>query len=148
MTGEETPAAGEQRRRPRGGPRTPDGKRKSSRNALRHGLSLSPAGDPALCAQAERLAAALAGEGASTERFERCRALAHAQLDVWRVRAVRAALIDTAAAQKRGDATLNDREREGAALLAAWPQLVRLERYDRRAHSRRKRLVRTLDSLD
>lgn len=78
--------------------------------------------------------------------MQRCRAFAYAEIDLWRVRAARAAMIDQAAAQVR-DKERPRTEREGAALLAAWPQLVRLERYERRAHSRRKRAIRRLDNV-
>jgi len=147
MTAEANSAASGERPQRRGGPHTPGGKRRAARNSFRHGLSLSIGGDPALCARAERLAVAIAGKDPSLERLEQCRIFAHAQVDMWRVRLARAALIDLAAARNGGSDAPPDAQRDGAALLAAWPQLVRLERYERRAHSRRDRAARLLDFL-
>jgi ribonuclease I len=78
--------------------------------------------------------------------MEQCRAFAYAEIALWRVRAARVAILDQAAAQL-GEKDLPNNEREGAALLAAMPQLVRLERYERRAHSRCKRAARKLDPI-
>ena len=120
MSGEADSAASKPRRRR--GPNTPGGKWRSSRNALRHGLSLTLAGEAV--ERAEQLAVGIAGNEPSAERMEQSRAFAHAEIDLWRVHAARAAMIDL-----------------------AMPQLVRLERYERRAHSRRKRAARKLDSM-
>ena len=73
-----------------GGPRTARGKAHSARNALRHGLSLPVAADPATAAAVEALirqilAAPVVEAGASAERIALAQAVAEAQVDVARL---------------------------------------------------------------
>jgi len=114
-----------------GGPRTARGKAHSARNALRHGLSLPVAADPATAAAVEALTrqilAAPPGEaGAPAERAE-------AQVDVARIRHVRHDLI--AAAFIRGNDT-----------TALAQRLAAINRYERSALWRRKFAIRAFDA--
>jgi hypothetical protein len=61
------------------GPRTVEGRTRSARNALRHGLSLPVCSDPALCEEVEALARDIAGTDANAEILERARRVAEAQ---------------------------------------------------------------------
>jgi hypothetical protein len=71
------------------GPKTGQGRARSARNALRHGLSLPVFSDRALSEEVEALAREIAGLGANTEIQELARQIAEAQIDLRRVRDAR-----------------------------------------------------------
>lgn len=78
------------------GPCTVEGRTRSARNALRHGLSLPVCSDPALCEEVEALARDIAGTDASAEILELARRVAEAQIDLRRVRCARHKLLSDA----------------------------------------------------
>jgi hypothetical protein len=75
------------------GPRSRAGKKRGSKNALRHGLTLNLSG-VALTEQAEELARRIAGDNADADALEHARAAAEAELDLARIRRVKLALIE------------------------------------------------------
>ena len=116
------------------GPRSSAGRAVSRRNALRHGLAINIGTDPTFQDDVENLAKAMSCWGGKQEMTECVREAAAAELDLIRIRRIRAHLLekyiaDTAAPD--GLTELNDK-------------LARLERYERRAFSRRKRALRAM----
>jgi hypothetical protein len=107
------------------GPRTRSGKVKASRNALRHGLDAVDCGDSGLAEQTERLAKAIC-QGSDRVGYQQALIIAESFADIARIRAARVHVL------------------EGALEL---PKILRLERYERRALSRRRRAIRLLDAL-
>ena len=71
------------------GPKSDEGRQRSSRNSLSHGLSLPILADPHLSSQAERLAQLIAGADASEGRMYEARLIAEAQMELQRVRRLR-----------------------------------------------------------
>jgi hypothetical protein len=161
------------------GPRTANGRARSARNALRHGLSLRVRSNPALSEVVETLARKIAGPTANAEILELARAIAEAQIDLRRVRNARQQRLATAYAQpfyefrtatwkkvrlmklyltrKLADTPLPDylvkvvtATPQGllkvATILSREAKWFRaMDRYERRALSRRKFAIRAFD---
>ena len=109
------------------GPKTAAGRSRSSRNAVRHGLS-GPL-DFAMSEKADAIARLLAGVGANDEQLTSTMEVAHAQVELLRIRRVRAELmaaIDVACCDSR-----------------QLRRLVALDRYERYAHTKRRRAARS-----
>jgi hypothetical protein len=107
------------------GPKTAAGRLKSSRNALRHGLSLPLRLDTATSAKADAIARQLTRDQADEEQLTAASEVAQAQLELLRIRAVRAKLM--------AEADLTSGNLDHLRRLAA------LDRYERFAATRRRR---------
>jgi len=80
------------------GPRSEGAKKRASRNAYRHGLSLSLASSAAIAKRLDALAREIAGNSKNEVILEHARAAAQAELDLARVRQVKVALIQRVSA--------------------------------------------------
>jgi hypothetical protein len=119
------------------GLKTSAGKARSSRNALKHGLSIPVNRDKTLRRRIEVLARILARSEAENV-FGQVRVLAEAELELARARAVLEAVLTHAGIT----AEWNGGPEQGPALIDVLPELQRLERYERRAFSKRRRALR------
>jgi hypothetical protein len=109
------------------GPRTAAGKARAARNARRHGLTLTLGSDPAWWRTLSAVIEAIAGPQADGARRERAMRVAHAHVEVLRIRKAKCDIL----ADGVSPDTVN--------------RLACLMRYERRAFARRKRAMRAFD---
>jgi hypothetical protein len=115
------------------GPRSEAGRALTRYNARRHGLAVEIGRDPAFHDDVEKLAKILShGKQIVSEQ---AREAARAEVDLSRIRKVRAELFDTL---YYAGAALPD------GLIRLNENLTKLERYERRAFSRRNRALRAM----
>src|SRR5262245_51657860 len=98
MTSERQIAANRRNARKSTGPHSGAGKKRASRNAYRHGLTLSITSTAAYAKQLAKLAREIAGDSKDAIVLERARTIAQAELDLARVRRAKVALIERASA--------------------------------------------------
>jgi hypothetical protein len=128
---------------------------RAAQNSMRHGLSRSIVFTAETSAKLERLALALAGSRRDPGALEQARIAAEAELELQRVRAYRQSVLEKKTRPTnlwcqpvrvghRGSLARSGVRHEVADVSGAVPQLSMLERYERRALSRRKRAMRWL----
>lgn len=115
------------------GPRTSAGKLTSSRNALRHGLSLKPVRDAEQLGRVGAVAEAIAAD-LGCDNIDAATQIAIAQLDLVRIRKARSEMLATI--------DLTNITPEELSRLAA------VDRYERRALTRRRRATEVLAGND
>jgi hypothetical protein len=98
MTSERQIAANRRNARKSTGPRSSAGKKRASRNAYRHGLTLSITSTAAYAKQLDKLVREIAGDTEDPILLDRARAIAQAELELARARRAKLALIERACA--------------------------------------------------
>jgi hypothetical protein len=98
MASERQIAANRRNARKSTGPPSGAGKTRASRNAYRHGLTLSITSTAEYAKQLETLVRKIAGDTKDAVKLERARAIAQAELELARVRRAKVALIERASA--------------------------------------------------
>jgi len=116
------------------GPKTAAGRFRSSRNALRHGLSLPLTADPAASMKARQMAQMLVPESADDMQMMAAVEVAQAHTQLLRVAAVRSKLV----------ANLDF----ASANLKQVRRLAALDRYERQALTRCRQAARKLSASD
>jgi hypothetical protein len=115
------------------GPRSQAGREVSRRNARRHGLAIEIANDPAFQDDIEKLSQTILRDAQIARPL--ARETAEAEIDLMRIRKVRAWLFETYC--------FTDNE-PSECLVKLNKKLAKLERYQRRAFSRRERALRPM----
>ena len=128
MTSDRKLAANQTNAKKSTGPKSDLGKYRSARNALSHGLAIPVGNIAALRSDIETLALSIARASGGKAVTELSRQAAEAQLEILRIRKARAAIYATET--NHDELTI---------------RLASLERYERRAFSRRKRAFRWME---
>jgi len=98
MASERQIAANRRNARKSTGPRSGAGRKRASRNAYRHGLTLNITSTAAFAKQLDKLARKIAGNTDDAITLERAREIAQAELELARVRRAKIAVIERASA--------------------------------------------------
>lgn len=146
MTSERATRANRSNAKASTGPRTRAGKARSGQNARKHGLSAAGS-NPEVDAEVARLVELITGEyGGDEVTRDAARSLAEAQVQVRSVRAYKVALLRNSVLSRGSDGGAG-RDQSSENPPNVIQILEGLERYERRAFSRRKSALRRFIDL-
>ena len=141
------PKADQRNGRKGGGPRTAAGKMVSRMNARKHGLSKPVMMDRNLNKTAFDIAHAIAGRHANGAILGQALVVAECELMLQRIDQARVAAIELAKFKVPNQANTTTTTELTSAFAEALPTLSGIERYERRAYSRKKRALAHLHDL-
>jgi hypothetical protein len=129
------------------GPKTAVGKARSSRNALKHGLAIPITRNRATARKIQRAARQMAPSTVG-DSIRNAQIVAEATFELARARAAFEAVVARMSTSHRSNARSRDTCSTGsgkpAAPIRTLAELDKLDRYERRAFSRRRRALRDL----
>jgi hypothetical protein len=138
------------------GPKTARGKVRAARNARRLGLSVPVLADPVLSDQVAALTRAIAGEASDGNNFELARRIAEAHMDLRRARQARHQFfadrlkdlgqVSSLISASGANSAALDPHKLAAILVQHSNEIKAIDRYERRALSRRRFAIRALDA--
>ena len=132
------------------GPRTSAGKSRSAQNAYRHGLTVSLLSDPGHAAEVEKLAKLFVKPNASAHLRDLAVVIFAAQADLIRIRQAKHRLLSCLTVDDKSLAGANSHETYKMNPARSFgdisQQLIAIDRYERRAVSRRKSAIRAFDA--
>jgi hypothetical protein len=122
------------------GPRSAGGKARSSKNARKHGLAIPIGADRDLHDRALQIAGLIVGDEAPDEFMDQALTVAEPELELQRIGRARTCVVQQNIRQPSANGQPNDEsDALAAAFIKALPTLSRIDRYERRTLSKKRR---------
>jgi hypothetical protein len=131
------------------GPRSRAGRKRSSRNSFRHGLATGVAANTERIKRIERLARKIAGASTDIVTLQCARTIAQAQFDFAQIARLKVVLMSRVGGFEMTDAgtvptPITEPDGTADTIREMLSELIKLDRYERRAAVRRARALHSL----